>query len=139
MDAKYELKVIVPLGAKILDQPRPEAKGAHKRRDDPVGTKLQATDILIIEGVPYGELIPRDPQKPEYVRISEAGGLVKDQVTGKVTQFDGVLTYCQVKNLVTTAPASDLVSALQQHTTALQNNTSALTLMTVAIRDMAGK
>lgn len=97
---KYDLKIIVPLGLKILDRPAPEARGAKKRRDEPVGTVLKASDILLIQGVPYGQLIPRDPQKPEFVRISEAGGLYKDQLTGKVIQFDGVLTYCQVTSLV---------------------------------------
>lgn len=108
-DIRYELKVIVALGVKILD--RPSAK-ASKRRDEPVTTVLKCTDILVIEGVPYGELIPRDPLKPEFVRISEAGGLFKDQQTGRVIQFDGVLTYCKVTMLENTANNISLLGIL---------------------------
>ena len=113
-DVRYELKVIVPLGVKIFDSPRPEAKGAQRRRSESVGITLHASDILIIEGVPYGELIPRDPQKPEFVRISEAGGLVKDDITGKVIQFDSVLTYCKVKNVETAQGGDTVLSILRE-------------------------
>lgn len=108
-EVRYELKVNVALGVKVLD--RPSSK-ANKRRDEPVGTTLKSTDILIIEGVPYGELIPRDPLKPEFVRISEAGGLFKDQLTGKVVQIDGVLTYCKVTTLENTASNISLLGIL---------------------------
>lgn len=102
-DVKYRLKVIVPLGVKILDRPGPKA---NKRRDEPLGATLDCTDILLIEGVGYGELEPRDPLKQEFVRISEAGGLFIDQLTGKVVQVDGVLTYCKVITLP--PPVSDM-------------------------------
>jgi hypothetical protein len=119
--ARYILKIIVPLGIKILDSPRPESSGARMRRTEAVGVALQAKDILIIAGVPYGELISRDPQKPEYIRISEAGGLVKDQLTGKAVQFDNVLTYCQVTNLDVVPATDPIVSALNRIADALED------------------
>lgn len=77
LPVKYIVIPLMPDGANIWDTPRPKSQGANLRRAVAVGTPLQAYDIFTFGGVPYAMLVPQDPNKSEWVRVSEAGGTPK--------------------------------------------------------------
>ena len=110
LEPKFLLIVKVPRGIVIRDLPRPESKGSRAMRSMPVGTPLYAYGIHTIEGVPYASLVPRDPRKPEWVRVAEA---------------DHSIEYVDVINLESSDNASELVNAI--------------TLLTTAVRELARK
>lgn len=73
------LLIVKPVvGLKIWDTPRPQSQGAVLRRTESKGAQLYAYDIHIFQGVPYARLVPRDPTKPEWARVSEAGSAVPE-------------------------------------------------------------
>lgn len=74
---KYTLIVKVPRGLNVLDTPRPQGQGALVRRAEAVGKALDAYSIHNIAGVPYARLVPRDPTKPEWVRVREADNSIE--------------------------------------------------------------
>lgn len=74
---KFLLIVKVPAGLVILDRPSPRSKGAVVRRAEKAGTALEAYSIHNILGVPYARLVPREPNKPEWVRVKEADSSVE--------------------------------------------------------------
>ena len=69
---KHILTVKVSKGLVIRDSPRPESQGGNARRTVPVGKTLYAYNIFDVGPVPYAELVPEDPTKPEFVRVREA-------------------------------------------------------------------
>lgn len=97
---KRHLLIVKPaIGLKIWDTPRPQSQGAILRRAEPKGAQLYASRIISFAGVPYALLIPRDPTKPEWVRVSEAGSAVPE--------------YCEVYDLeVETDQASGVAKQL---------------------------
>lgn len=111
MEPKLLLIVQVPRGIVIRDTPRPESKGSRAIRNVAVGTALYAYQIINVEGVEYARLVPQNPQKPEWVRVAEA---------------DRSIVYVDVIKLDS---AGDQMSEL----------IDAVTLLTVAIRDMLTK
>lgn len=81
---KFLLTVKPPAGLIVLDTPRPLGQGAAKRRVEVKGAQLYAYDIFTFEGgVRYALLVPREPGKPEWVRVAEAGSLVPEYVDVK--------------------------------------------------------
>lgn len=78
MNAKYLLMVKPAAGLNIWDTPRPQSQGAKKRRVVVKGFQLYATQIINFQGVPYANLIPVDPTKPEWVRVAEAGSAINE-------------------------------------------------------------
>lgn len=73
MEPKFLLIVTVPRGIVIRDTPRPEGAGGRAMRSAAVGAQLYAYDIHNIDGVDYARLVPQNPQKPEWIRVAEAG------------------------------------------------------------------
>lgn len=73
LNPKLLLIVKVKDGLNILDLPRPQSQGAHVRRAAPVGTPLQAYLTINVAGAEYAMLVPLDPQRPEWVRVKDAG------------------------------------------------------------------
>jgi len=69
---QYLLTVIVPRGINAREFPRPESQGSKIVRAYPVGAQLYAYVIHRFEGVPYALLVPKDPTRNEWVRVSEA-------------------------------------------------------------------
>jgi len=72
MEPKYQLIVKVPSGMKITNLPRPKSQGRIEMRGVAVGTVLNCTAIINVDGVSYGQLVPQNPQKPEWIRIKDA-------------------------------------------------------------------
>lgn len=93
MEPRYLLIVKPPAGLKIWDTPRPQSEGAIQRRSEAKGAQLYAYSIHNFQGVPYARLVPRDPTKPEWVRVSEAGAAVN--------------TWCDVIDLAPSDDATD--------------------------------
>ena len=70
MEPKYLLVVKVRDGLIIREAPRP---GARERRPAVgVGSVLMAYLTINIDGVKYAWLVPKDPQKPEWVRVEDS-------------------------------------------------------------------
>ena len=81
LEPKYLLIVKTPAGLSVLDTPRPLGQGAVRRRAEAKGATLYAYDILTFEGgVRYALLVPREPGKPEWVRVAEAGSIIPEYV-----------------------------------------------------------
>lgn len=80
MQIKYLLIVKPAAGLNIWDTPRPQGQGAIKRRTETKGAQLYAYDIHYFEGVPYARLVPRDPTRPEWARVSERGSATPEYV-----------------------------------------------------------
>lgn len=107
---KFLLIVKVAKGLVIRDTPRPQSQGAIAMRTVSVGKALYAYQIINIDGVPYARLVPQNPLKPEWVRVSEA---------------DHSIEYVDVIEM----DATDSNSAL----------TAAITSLTVAVNALARK
>lgn len=58
-------------GMDILDRPISQSEGAKVLRKEQCGTRLTAIAKIFKNGVPYAVLVPREPNKPEYMRIAE--------------------------------------------------------------------
>ncbi len=103
IEPQYTLIVTDQAGLFILDTPRPQSLGALRRRAVPVGTPLHAYDIVSFGGVPYAYLVPQNAARPEWVRVSEAGGVLFD-ADGKFVsqQVEGVKAYVKVIRKATT-------------------------------------
>ena len=71
MEAKYALVCRVPQGLVIRDRPGPASAGAIERRKAGPNSILLAYHIINIDGVEYAWLVPKDPQKPEWVRVDD--------------------------------------------------------------------
>ena len=71
MEAKYLLVVKVRDGLIIRDTPRPASQGGIERRRVGAGSALMAYLIINIDGVEYAWIVPKDPQKPEWVRVDD--------------------------------------------------------------------
>lgn len=72
MEAKYLLIVKVANGVAIRNSPRPQSQGGLLMRNVPVGTQLEAYNIINVGGVDYARLVPQNPQRPEWLRVAEA-------------------------------------------------------------------
>lgn len=101
MEPKYMLIVTERAGLIVLDTPRPQSQGAIRRRAEPVGKALYAYDIIPFGGVPYAYLVPQNAAKPEWVRVSEAGGVIFDAAGTVFSQVESVRAYVRVVRLVT--------------------------------------
>jgi len=71
IEPKCVVLVIAPAGLWILDTPRPESKGANRRRVVPVGTPLPSYGVFEFDGVPYAWLVPQNANKHEWCRMGE--------------------------------------------------------------------
>lgn len=101
--------VTTPRGLNIWDTPRAQSDGAKLRRAEPVGAVLHAYGIFPFAGVPYAYLVPRDANKPEWCRVSEAGGT---PAYVRVIELDeGAATGAQIAEL--TDAIRDLTAALR--------------------------
>ncbi len=109
MEPKYMVIVTEPAGWLILDTPRPQSQGAIRRRAEPVGKPLYAYDIISISGVPYAYLVPQNAAKPEWGRVSEAGGVIFDATREVFSQVESVRAYVKVVRLA--ASAKDVLAA----------------------------
>lgn len=78
MNTKFLLIVKPAAGLRIWDTPRPQSEGAILRRAEAKGAMLYASMVINFQGVPYACLVPRDPTKPEWVRVAEAGSKVNE-------------------------------------------------------------
>ncbi len=118
MEPRYLLIVTAPSGLFVRDTPRPESKGAKGLRKVAVGTSLYAYDIHHFENVAYARLVPINPQRPEWIRVSEA---------------DGMTTYADVIELEV---KDDSTTALANAITLLAN---AVTLLATSFREWGRK
>lgn len=107
MEPKYLLIVTEPAGWVILDTPRSQSQGAIRRRAEPVGKPLYAYDIIPFGGVPYAYIVPQNAAKPEWGRVSEAGGVMFNADGSFRNQVDGVRAYAKVVRL---ASAKDVLA-----------------------------
>ncbi len=98
------LIVKVVRGLIVRDTPRPESEGGRPMRSIPVGAQVYAWDIHNIGGVNYARLVSQNPQRPEWVRVSEA---------------DNSIVYVDVIPLESSEDAS-LVHALHELTVAVK-------------------
>lgn len=121
MQAKYLLTVIEPAGWVILDTPRARSSGAIQRRSEAVGKPIHAYDIFLFDGVPYAWLMAQDPQKPEWGRVSEKGGVILDEEGIFEKQVEGVKAYVKVIPLQTNDESNAIVKALNRIADALEN------------------
>jgi len=96
MEPKHMLIITEQAGWIILDTPRSQTQGAIRRRAEPVGKMLYAYDIIPFAGVPYACLVPLDSAKPEWGRVSEAGGVLFKSDGSFREHVDGVRTYVKV-------------------------------------------
>lgn len=78
MKPRYLMIVKPAAGLVILDTPRPRGEGAQVRRTLMKGAQVYAYEIFNFQGVPYAMLVPADPLKPEWARVSEKGSLVPE-------------------------------------------------------------
>ncbi len=69
---RYLIIITAPAGLKIMDTPRPQSQGAIVRRAEGKGSQLYAYKIINFAGVDYAMLVPRDPNKPDWMRMGEA-------------------------------------------------------------------
>lgn len=106
MNAKFLLVIKPAAGLKIWDTPRPQSQGAVLRRTEGKGKMLYASMIVNFQGVPYACLIPRDPEKPEWVRVAEAGSQINE--------------YCEVIVLEDQNTNDSIAAALNRIATALE-------------------
>ena len=107
MNAKFLLIVKPANGLKIWDTPRPQSEGAILRRTEVKGKMLYASMIINFQGVPYACLIPRDPTKPEWVRVAEAGSEINE--------------YCEVVVLEDQNTNDSIAAALNRIAKALES------------------
>ena len=85
---------------------------------------------MLFRSVPYAYLIPQDPNKPEWCRVSEAGGVI---INGSdVQSVPGVKAYVKVVSLRTGENMDDFTQALKEM--AMAN-----TLLARAIAELAKK
>lgn len=77
MEPKYLLIITAKDGLIVRNTPRSQKDGGVRLRAEPVGAQLYATQIINTDGVEYGLLVPRNPNQPEWVRISEGGGSMR--------------------------------------------------------------
>jgi hypothetical protein len=111
MSAKYLLTVDVPAGLNILDRPSSQSQGALRRRAVGVGTPLEALLIVTPQGVPYAKLVPQNPQRPEWVRMGEAGYATK-QPDGSFTFNESIKHYVVVDEMP--PDPNDMVAAVNR-------------------------
>lgn len=123
MEPKYMLIVTEPAGWIILDTPRSQSQGAARRRAEPVGKVLYAYDIIPFGGVPYAYLVPQNTAKPEWGRVSEAGGVIFDRSGEVLNQVEGVRAYVKVVRLATNA-RDVLAAAINNLADALNRRTN---------------
>ena len=69
---RYKCVVQVRAGMTSRDTPRAQNDGGMAMNLYKVGDTLYAFQILQVKGVPYAQIVPRDPMKPEWVRVAEA-------------------------------------------------------------------
>ena len=69
---RYKCVVQVRDGMTSRDTPRSQSDGGLAMNLYKVGDTLYAFQRLVIKGVPYMQIVPRDPTKPEWVREAEA-------------------------------------------------------------------
>jgi hypothetical protein len=100
LQPKFRLIVTEPAGWRILDRPQPIGGGANSPRSDMVGSLKYAYEIISIEGVPYACLVPKEPNKVEWGRVAEQGGVLFDDHGEYVEQVKGVRAYVKVIPLV---------------------------------------
>ena len=77
MNTKYDIQVVIGWQTRLMPVP-----GSPPRETHGVGTHLKASAIIILDGVPYAELI--NPQKPEWGRLGERGYIVFDDNGGLI-------------------------------------------------------
>lgn len=78
MDPKFLLIVTAKDGLIVRNTPRPQSAGGVRLRVEPPGAQLYAQGIYNVGGAEYALLsIPRNPNQPEWVRVSEASGTIK--------------------------------------------------------------
>lgn len=133
MQPKILLIVTEPAGWNILDSPRPQSSGAIRRRAEVVGKPILAYRIILVEGVPYAWLVPQDPNKVEWGRVSEKGGVLLDDKGNFKQQMEGVKAYVRVEPLETT---DENILSLTQAISELAN---ANTLLATTLRELARK
>ncbi len=120
VEPKYMLIVTEPAGWVILDTPRSQSQGAVRRRAEPVGKPLYAYDIIITGGVPYAYLVPQNPARPEWGRVSEAGGVIVNDEGGFEDQVDHVRAYVKVIPLAPSGE-NDLAAAIRELASAIRS------------------
>lgn len=118
LEPKYRLIVIEPFGWKILDRP---TATANSSRADVVGRMRYAYDIISYEGVAYASLVPNDPNKIEWGRVAEQGGVLFDDDGNYVKQVKGVRAYVKVIPLINNE--SILISVMRELIIAIVNLT----------------
>ncbi len=98
-EPKFRLIVTESLGWKILDRPTPTS---NSPRADIVGSLKYAYEIISFDGVAYACLVPKDPNKVEWGRVAESGGVLFDDDGNYVKQVKGGRAYVKVIPLVNT-------------------------------------
>jgi hypothetical protein len=71
MQAKYNILITAKAGLNVWDRPAAQSEGAIKRYAQPCGSTRDAYQIINQDGVPYAQLVPQNPIKPEYMRLNE--------------------------------------------------------------------
>jgi hypothetical protein len=69
-EPKLLLIVTYEEGLTVRDSPRPESKGGKVLRKVSVGSQLYAYEIHHFDGVAYARIVPINPQRPEWIRVS---------------------------------------------------------------------
>lgn len=70
---RYKLTVMVKSGMTSRDKPGSQNDGANAMNTYAVGSpNLYAFQVIQVNGVPYAQIVPRNPTKPEWMRVAEA-------------------------------------------------------------------
>lgn len=73
---RYKCVVFAKLGMTSRDTPRSQSDGGIAMNTYKVGDTIYAFQILQVKGVPYAQIVPRDPMKPEWIRVAEADNAI---------------------------------------------------------------
>lgn len=77
IEPKFLLIVTTKDGLTIRNTPRPQSEGGVRLRVEAPGAQLYAQSIHNVGGAEYALLVPRNPNQPEWVRVSEASGAIR--------------------------------------------------------------
>lgn len=89
-----------------------------------MGKMLQAYDVVEFGGVPYACLVPQNSMRPEWGRVSEAGGVMFDSNGNFQSQIPSVKAYVKV---IPVLPVGDnaIAAALHDIADAINRRTNA--------------
>jgi hypothetical protein len=73
---RYKCVVQAKAGMTSRDTPRSQSDGGVAINNYPVGATIYAFQRLQVKGVPYMQIVPRDPMRPEWMREAEADNSV---------------------------------------------------------------